>query len=310
VTCRGNDRKAIFQDDADRRRFLQILAQSLTSYTVNLYSYVLMTNHFHVLLETPLGNLSECMRRFNITYTGYFNRRHKRVGHLYQGRYQSLLVDKDAYLSILSRYIHLNPVRVKPLDKAPFKEQVNYLVHYPWSSLPGYLHKSKKVFYVEYSLVLGEYGGDTDRARREYQKALLAEIGQGTGLKEQVVGQSILGSAEFITSVTERFLVAEKDRERSSHNALRRYCMKGDLLKAIERETGKNLETLSIEKGEVRQLAMELLYRRGGLRGPEVGRLFGVDYSSVSQERKRLHEKLRKHRKLQALLDRIEQRCQ
>ncbi len=82
VTCRGNERKDIFKDDADRERFVRILSQAAEIYSIKLCSYVLMTNHFHLLLETPLANLSEFMRNFNITYTGYYNRRHKRVGHL------------------------------------------------------------------------------------------------------------------------------------------------------------------------------------------------------------------------------------
>ena len=83
VSCRGNEKKNIFKDYGDRQRFLKILAQSLHIYTVKLHSYVLMTNHFHLLAETPLGNLAEFMRHFNIVYTGYFNRRHRRTGHLW-----------------------------------------------------------------------------------------------------------------------------------------------------------------------------------------------------------------------------------
>ena len=123
VTCRGNEKQNIYRDDADRSRFLQQLNQSVNIYTVKLHSYVLMTNHFHLLVETPLGNLSEFMRHFNIAYIGYFNRRHKRVGHLYQGRYKAILVDKDAYLSVLSQYIHLNPVRIKALEKTDPREK-------------------------------------------------------------------------------------------------------------------------------------------------------------------------------------------
>jgi len=144
VTCRGNERKDIFKDDTDRQRFLRSLNQAVNIYSIKLCSYVLMSNHFHLLLETPLGNLSEFMRNFNITYTGYYNRRHKRVGHLYQGRYTSVLVDKDSYLSVLSRYIHLNPVRIKAHAKTPLREKIRFLQVYPWSSLPGYLNKREK----------------------------------------------------------------------------------------------------------------------------------------------------------------------
>src|SRR3972149_606292 len=88
VTCRGNERKSIFKDDLDKKVFLGLLSDGLKTYHIILFCYVLMDNHFHLLLETPLANLSEFMRWFNITYTSHYNRRHKRSGHLYQGRYK------------------------------------------------------------------------------------------------------------------------------------------------------------------------------------------------------------------------------
>jgi len=151
VTCRGNERRNTFQSDEDRETFLRILFKSLNIYSVKLHAYVLMDNHFHLLVETPLGNLGEFMRHFNITYTGYFNRRHRRVGHLYQGRYKSILVEKEAYLSILSRYIHLNPIRVKRLAKSTEKEKIEELFRYTWSSLSGYLDKLKREVMIDYT---------------------------------------------------------------------------------------------------------------------------------------------------------------
>src|SRR5262250_1819125 len=106
VTCRGNERKAIFRDDKDRSVFLDKLQTSLQTYGVRLHAYVLMNNHFHLMVETPKGNLSEFMRHFNISYTAAFNRRHHRVGHLYQGRYKAILIDKDSYLLELSVRFH------------------------------------------------------------------------------------------------------------------------------------------------------------------------------------------------------------
>jgi REP element-mobilizing transposase RayT len=114
VTSRGNERRDIFSDDTDRGRFLEILADSAAIYGTQIHAYVLMTNHFHLVVHTPQANLSRFMQRFNTTYTVYFNRRYYRRGHLFQGRYKALLVDADNYLLELSRYVHLNPVRVKP----------------------------------------------------------------------------------------------------------------------------------------------------------------------------------------------------
>ena len=144
VTCRGNARKDIFVEDTDREKMLEILAHSLKIYNVKLCSYVLMNNHFHLLVETPLGNLAAFMRHFNISYTGHYNRRHDRTGHLYQGRYKSILVEKAAYLSVLSRYIHLNPVRIKDMEKATSEEKIRTLERYRWSSLHGYSQKDER----------------------------------------------------------------------------------------------------------------------------------------------------------------------
>ncbi len=308
VTCRGNEKKAIFRDDADRRRFLRILQQSLTTYTVTLYSYVLMTNHFHLLLETPRGNLGEFMRAFNITYTGYFNRRHHRIGHLYQGRYKSLLVEKGVYLAVLSRYIHLNPVRLKSMETLPIQDKLRHLLHYPWSSLAGYLHQSNTPTFLDYRTVLSEYGTDTDKARNAYREALVGDLGQGKDLKESIIGQSLMGGEAFIGWVKQTFTAGAGDRETPGYRALRRHRADGEILTAIEHETGKDVDALKSEKGTRRRIAMELLYRAGGLTGPEIGAIFGVDYSTVSQERKRLRAETAKDSSLQQVMERIEQR--
>lgn len=107
-----------------------------------------MSNHFHLMVSTPKGNLSEFMRHFNISYTAAFNRRHRRVGHLYQGRYKAIVIDRDNYLLELSRYVHLNPVRVRPLRERDFPAQVRHLEKYRWSSLGGYLDVQRKESWV------------------------------------------------------------------------------------------------------------------------------------------------------------------
>lgn len=108
ITARGNERKEIFRSDDDRSAFLSILAQAVERYRLILHAYVLMSNHYHLLLETEEGNLPLAIRHLNGLYTGYFNRSHRRVGHLFQGRYKAILIEKESYLLELSRYIHLN----------------------------------------------------------------------------------------------------------------------------------------------------------------------------------------------------------
>jgi REP element-mobilizing transposase RayT len=310
ITCRGNDRKNIFRDNLDRKKLLEIFVHSLMVYKVKLFSYVLMDNHFHLLVETPLGNLSEFMRQFNITYSGYYNRRHKRIGHLYQGRYKSILVDKEAYLSVLSRYIHLNPVKVKRMLKLPIEERVKKLKGYPWSSLHGYLNINRRLSFVDYGMVLGEYGGDTEMARKKYKDLLYAELSKDIDIKDKIIGQSLIGRYEFIEWVKEKFI--DKDNSSEIPVVKKTYCYNSveGIMDAIKEVTGKSPDDLKEEKGVYRQIAMDLLCKFGGLKGEEIGKIFGVGYTSVSQERRRLSKKMQKDRKLRELIIRIEGLCQ
>jgi hypothetical protein len=218
-------------------------------------------------------------------------------------------VDKNEYLSILSRYIHLNPVRVKPNEKTSVKERIRMITHYPWSSLSGYLNKRKKEEFIYYSLVLSKYGGDNNRARKAYFKALYEDLAVGMKIHDKILGQSILGGDEFIEWVTEEFLKGEIDREQPSLRKIHTYRAKDAILRAIEQETGKSIKAITKEKGIYRQIAMELLYRIGGLKGEEIGEIMGVGYTSVSQERRRLLARLSKDQKLDMLFNRIKHKC-
>jgi putative transposase len=306
ITARGNEKKAIFRDHRDRESFLDILAQSKKIYGIRLFAYVLMDNHFHLLLETPLGNLSQFMRRFTITYTSYFNRIHNRVGHLFQGRYKSILVDKESYLSELSRYIHLNPVRTKELKNKTPEEKWNYLMNYPWSSLRGYLGKKSKEPFLEHSLILADFGGDTNLGRRAYQKRTKEDLTGQLEIKRKVIGQAILGGDPFIKWVKDTFYSKKRDRECPGLAELKRYRALEEVLEILSKETGKTIEEVKVKKHPLRPVFMDLLYRAGGLSGIEIGKIFKVDYSTVSQTRKRLALKLEKDRGLRKIVERIE----
>jgi len=305
VICRGNDRREIFLDDDDRKTFLKILEDSLSIYTVDIYCYVLMDNHFHLFLATPLGNLSEFMRQFNISYTSYFNRKYNRPGHLYQGRYSSILVDKENYALMLSRYIHLNPIRTREMENAPPSEKEKLLRNHRWSSLHGYRLESKKEAFLDYSLVLGPYGGNNQAGRKAYWKAIRADISKGIELQDKVVAQSILGTDEFIKWINDTFLTKEA-RELPAIKRITSYIPQDKIIQAICEETGNTAEEILSARGTLRQVAMELLYRLGGLKGTEIGQILGVDYSTVSQGRRRLRQKLAQDKDLAGLMQRIE----
>jgi len=307
ITNRGNDKKPIFRDDADRTRFLEILAQSVDIYQVVVHSFVMMSNHYHLLVETPLGDLAEFMRHFNITYTSHFNRRHHRVGHLFQGRYKSVLVDKDTYLAAVSKYIHLNPVKIRQMATKPLSEKLAYLAGYQWSSLPGFLNLRKRYPFVEHGLTLAFFGGDTASGRKKHLAQLKGDLANGLPIKAQVIGQSILGSQTFIAWVKENFLEALKDREQPAARKVHSYIARDQIIAQIEAATGQSGDEILRNRGEVRQLAMDLLYRFGGMNNQEIGKLMGIDYSTVSQGRKRLPEKREKNKELAALQKKIEE---
>ncbi|MBM4142124.1 MAG: hypothetical protein FJ225_00805 [Lentisphaerae bacterium] len=138
VTFRGNARQGIFADDRDRERLTARVAESAEDFGVRVYLYCWMNNHGHLLVETPAGNVSAFMGSVLTGYTVYYNLRHGRSGHLMQGRFKSPLVAGDDYLLRLSRYIHLNPVQVKPWSQKPLEERVIRLRGYRWSSYRGY----------------------------------------------------------------------------------------------------------------------------------------------------------------------------
>jgi REP element-mobilizing transposase RayT len=306
VTCRGNDRRSIYRDDRDRELFLEKLRGSLDIYQVVLHAYVLMGNHFHLIVKTPRANLSEFMRHFNITYTVEFNRRHRRVGHLYQGRYKAILVDRDSYLAELSRYVHLNPVRIKPHRGKSISEQWRLLERYGWSSLLGYLDRSRRQRWVNYEEVLAESGGTAKRYRQFIDDGL--REGYDTPW-EKVTGQVTLASEEFVADLGKKVSPSAARREQPSVKAFQT-VQPDEVLRIVSRQLKVKREELARRRTafrDQRAVAMDLLYRYGGINQREIGKRLGpIDYSAVSRERTRLRERLKLDRRLEKSLREIE----
>src|SRR5437667_1446982 len=170
---RGDRREPIFRDDYDRQRFLETLAECCAKTDWQVHALCLMPNHFHLVLETPKANLVAGMKWLLGTYTGRFNRRHKFFGHLFSGRYKSLIVDGSGkgYLRTVCDYVHLNPVRAKILSReAPLRS-------YRWSSYPWYVAEpGKRPVWLRVDRVFGEMGIPKDsKAGREYFQGLLEQ---------------------------------------------------------------------------------------------------------------------------------------
>ena len=306
LTCRGNERKAIYRDDTDRQTFLTKLQDSLRIYQVELHAYVLMDNHFHLMVRTLRGNLSEFMRHFNISYTSAFNRRHRRVGHLYQGRYKAILVDRDSYLLELSRYVHLNPVRIPSQRKRPLQVQVRLLEGYRWSSLKGYWERKYKQSWVTYDSVLEQLG----HSRRKYREFIMEGIERGYATPwDSVEGQVVLGEAKFVERIKAEVEEKGSEREQPGMRQIRARAP-GAVLRAVARYYGVEEKRLTGKRTGLRDeraVALELVYRHGAMGQAEIGRLFGgLDYTAVSRERKRLREKSAQDNKLRRALAEIE----
>jgi REP element-mobilizing transposase RayT len=195
VICRGNQRQVIFRSDTDRKYYLERLEEYRRRYGFKVYAYVLMSNHVHMLLETGQAPLSRVMQGLQLRYTGYYNRKYKKVGHLFQGRYKAILCDRQAYLLELVRYLHLNPGRMR-VAVDPWK--------YRWSSHLAYLGVSGWVK-IDTSVVLGEMANTVGPARRAYLRFMAERRGSGHQSEYyDVRDQRFLGDSEFIERIDER----------------------------------------------------------------------------------------------------------
>jgi REP element-mobilizing transposase RayT len=202
VVIRGVERRRLFDDDADRERFVGRLSKYAEEMEVRLYLFCLMANHVHLLVETPGGNLGHFMHRLQTAYTVYYNMRHGRAGHLFQGRYKAILVDGDEYLLRLSRYIHLNPVKVGKAKQLSLPERIKELRSYAWSSYRSYLGKAKPLEGLDEKPLLAMLGNRKE-ARREYGRyvelGLVEKDEELAAVKQQ--GTWGIGSDEFVERV-------------------------------------------------------------------------------------------------------------
>ena len=191
LTARGNEQQTIFHDDVDRQQFVRLFGQEILQQRWRCYAYCLMGNHYHLLVETPEPNLSRGMRRLNGRDTQRFNWRHQRVGHLLQGRFKSLVVERDTYLLELCRYVVLNPVRagmvVTPQE-------------WPWSSYVATSGLRTAPAWLDAAGLLSLFDRNQDAARQAYTRFVADGIG-GPSPWPQIAGQIFLGSPTFLERV-------------------------------------------------------------------------------------------------------------
>jgi REP-associated tyrosine transposase len=299
VTARGNARQRIYRDERDRETFLGRLAVVVGRYGLKLHAYVLMRNHYHLLLETPEGNLARAMRQLNGVYTQDFNRRHGRVGHMLQGRYKAILVDKESYLLELSRYIHLNPVRVREVAEA---------ARFRWSSAAAYVGRGRAPEWLRIDEVLGHFG----RRRRTAQRAYARFLSAGMGAEEQrpwgqVVGQTLLGGERWVERMRRRVGKGNEELEVPATRQLVRRPALSVVFTQVSRRAGVRREEIERPTpGRVnvaRLAAVQVAWERCGVTQREIGAACGVTPFAVSKMLQRAEALKATDRKFRGLID-------
>jgi putative transposase len=281
VLSRGNEGRPIFADDRDRVAFLDVLGSMCERFEVEVFSYVLMDTHYHLLLKTCRGNLSKCMQWFGVTYTRYYNVRHGRNGHLFQGRFKAFLVEDDPYLLQLSYYLHRNPLRAGT---------VNRLADYRWSSFPAYAYGRKGPAWLKTGLILSLFSGP-DRFRA-YRKEVQRYAGEKRKIWEQVRHGIVLGSKAFVDRIKDDYLKGKPHQEIPQQRAILRDKTAEDFLAeaGVEGRGGTKVD---------RDFGMCLLWESGRYTNQEIGEVFGITYSAVSRRVKMMRERMEEDKQLE-----------
>ena len=304
ILSRGNQGQDIFLSDADRHLFLDTLGEMADRYGIDLYTYVLMGNHYHLLLKTHHANLSKAMQWFGTAYTRRFNIGHNRSGHLFQGRFKSFIVQNDAYLTQLSCYIHRNPLRAGIVQR---------LTDYPWSSYPLYAYRKKAPKWLKTGLILSQYS--TKNPHQAYRRKVQNYAGEEQSLFEDLRYGLFLGTKSFADTLKKRFVKTSPQSELPQQVKLSKDVDAATtitkLVQALNCRVDHFRESLRISKADKmnRDLMLYLLWHSGLYTNRQIGELFGLSYSSVSRRaaiaRKSIREDVTLQKKVQQLNDLI-----
>ncbi len=312
LTVRGNERRLIFRDDRDRRHFLELFPPWLERFDCRLHAYVLMDNHYHLLLQTREANLSRAMQWLNVSYSVWFNRRHQRVGHLFQGRFKSVIVEPETWALGLSRYVHLNSVRIGRLglNKAEQRlrrmgagsppspelvaQRLAALRQFPWSSYRSYAGYMKAPEWLSIQTVLSFGGGPVAERKRRYRGYAESAIREGFAERpwQELVGRLALGSREFVERLVSRSEAPPAEQQWAQ--AVRSRPTWAQVVAVVERMKRQNWEEFRNRHCDWgRELALFLGREKAGLKLAELAVAAGsATVSAVSMALKRFGARL------------------
>lgn len=301
VISRGTEKKNIFKDSRDRIKFLELLEECCERFGIIIYCYVLMGNHYHLLLETPRGDLSKVMHWLNVSFVSFFNTRHKRSGPLLQGRYKAILVDKDNYLLELTRYIHLNPYRTGIVEDP---------ASYRWSTYRAYLGKAKREKWVDYRTILSMFGSEPISASKEYMHFVnQAKSKDADNPTENLYGQLILGDKPFIDAIKYLINQDEISPEIPQHKKLTRIFDPEQIISVVEQTLFVKQEYFtkrSYRDNTARKIAIYCMKKFTPLDNREIASFFGnLHYTSVPKQCRRFEQEMQQNSELKKTYEKV-----
>lgn len=267
ITSRGNAGNDVYTSDSDRTLFLKVLRRTVERYRWLCYAYCLMSNHYHLLIETPEPNLSRGMRHLNGVYTQSFNRAHRRMGHIFQGRFKAILIEKESHLLEVARYIVLNPVRAG---------MVGHPRDWPWGSYRATAGEAQPLAFLALDWLLEQFGSRRRQAVLAYRK--FAREGGDTPVWDQLQGGALLGTETFVEQMRPLLQDAARSQEFVRN----------------ERLLGQpSLEQLFEDVGSDRRLRDRRIFEAFRLHGYTLFQIqdhLGLHYSTISRIAKRVAE--------------------
>lgn len=317
VTCRmiGDrqlEQSRLFRDDKDRQRFVACLADRVEQYNIRLYLFVCMTNHFHLVFETPGGNCAKFMQSLATAYTVYYNLRHRRHGHLLDGRYKAKLVEGDEYLLALSRYVHLNPVRVGGIKDLPIAEQIKYLRGYAWGTYLSYIGERKSFDFVEYAPILSEMSGKRrgwPRRYREFVENGLTGEDEDLKMAMKKSPRSIGGDGfrAWVDELYEKLIKSHRHPEDAAFRRITEPLTAEDVLSILAEVFEVSIDEFCRRRRDsvLRGMAGRFLVRYAGMtQRAAAEKIGGVSGDAVGRQMRKVRQLLETDRRLRVLAGR------
>lgn len=315
VTARGNEKRRIFFTSEDRQHFLKLLSEAIERYEATLYAYVLMENHYHLVVQTEHPNLQQFMHFVNTAYAVWMNKRNQRTGHVFEGRYKAIVMEEEGYLLSVTGYVHLNPARVRGGRDLPIGERLRHVEGYLWSSCADYtrVRRKKREPIVSCNRVWGELHARTRREgrqryrdyirgwlRKEEQQSRKPKRKREEAMLNPLTEVSLgcfLGGDEFRDFI--RGLLSKEEelsQELVGYRRWRKDVPMKELLAKVAEVWGASIEDVMDTKrpNQARDAAMYLCREVGEKKLREIGEMFGIRYAAVSLAINRVKEKAKR----------------